>query len=85
MNTTWRNLIVEALHEDDKFKDLLHVEIEDGGLDKVFDSGFGGTEGVPFTAWSKNWVYFPIQYDGAEWVGKAPRNPCPIRLEHQGG
>ena len=34
---------------------------------------------------SANWVYFPICYDGAEWVGHAPRNPCDIAMEHQGG
>ena len=51
----------------------------------MFDAGYGAEEGVAFTAWSENYVYFPINYDGAEWVGHAPRNPCDIKMEHQGG
>ena len=54
-------------------------------LEAEFDDGWGGTQGAPFTAWGERYVYFPIQYDGAEWVGSAPRNPCDEKTEHQGG
>ena len=54
-------------------------------LETTFDDDFGGIEGCPFTAWSENWVYFPVQYDGSEWVGSVPRNPCDIKTEHIGG
>jgi hypothetical protein len=54
-------------------------------LDRAFDTGYGGEEGVPFTAWSDDWVYFPVCYDGAEWVGYVPRNPCSIKTKHWGG
>ena len=54
-------------------------------LDLEFDDDFGMPEGVPFTAWGEKFVYFPICYDGAEWVGFAPRNPCEYKTEHMGG
>jgi hypothetical protein len=57
----------------------------DEEMNKEFDSGYGGTKGVPFTVWTKNTVYFPICYDGAEWVGSVSRNPDGKSTEHQGG
>ena len=36
------------------------------------------------TAWTKTRVFFPVCYDGAEWVGSAPRNPSDEVTEHQG-
>ena len=84
MITTWRKAITEALQDGDSF-DQLTIKIDPGELDREFDMGFGHEEGNPFTAWSKNWVYFPICYDGSEWVGSVPRNPCDIKMRHQGG
>lgn len=54
-------------------------------LDTEFDAGYGGTNGCRFTVWTHDYVYFPIQYDGAEWTGFAPRNPCDVAMKHQGG
>ena len=64
---------------------IIACTISDEELDREFDTGYGGSEGAQFTAWSENWVFFPICYDGAEWVGRAPRNPCDISMIHQGG
>lgn len=50
-----------------------------------FDGGYGSPEGCPFTLWTVDFVYFPICYDGAEWVGSAPRNPRNEASGHQGG
>ncbi len=50
-----------------------------------FDDGFGGVEGRPFTAWTATRVYFPTDYDGAESVASAPRNPCDEPTQHVGG
>jgi len=80
--TTWRSMIKYITA---KGETIIACTISDEELDREFDDGYGGTEGVPFTAWSENWVYFPIQYDGSEWVGRAPRNPCDISMVHQGG
>lgn len=57
----------------------------DEDLNKPFDYTFGIVCGVPFTAWSAKWVYFPVQYDGRESIGRAPRNPCNYANEHVGG
>lgn len=40
-----------------------------------FDPTFGGLEGLPVLAWTEARVYFPVAYDGAEWMESAPRNP----------
>ncbi len=81
--TSWRKEITSII--EDLQEELIECTLSDQELDIEFDGGFGGTEGLPFTAWTKTWVLFPICYDGAEWVGKAPRNPCEIKMEHQGG
>ena len=54
-------------------------------LNREFNDGYGGSNGDHFTAWGENFVYFPVVYDGAEWVGSAPRNPCNIECSHVGG
>ena len=59
--------------------------LNEADLKVEFNNGFGEMNGKNFTAWGENWVYFPICYDGSEWVGSAPRNPCDISMEHQGG
>lgn len=83
--TTWKNeLTAIAASNKEAFEDLI-ISIAEGELDREFDNGYGGSRGAPFTAWGPNHVYFPIVYDGAEWVGSAPRNPCDIKLAHQGG
>lgn len=85
METTWRTLLEEAcIFRGDKFDELQHtLTLHD--LDEVFSDDFGSTEGVPFTAWSRDWVYFPYCYDGSEGVASVPRNPCSIATEHIGG
>lgn len=82
---TWRELIEQECKNNYDNFDSLVITIENGELDREFNPGFGGTGGAPFTAWSDSFVYFPICYDGAEWCGSAPRNPCGIKCHHQGG
>ena len=85
-DVTWRKLIEEALRDaGDKWEDVVgHTFIGDS-LDVKFHNGFGGSEGCPFTLWTAERVYFPVVYDGAEWVGSAPRNPCGEAMGHMGG
>jgi hypothetical protein len=59
--------------------------LTEDGLNREFNDGYGGSEGEPFTAWGEKYVYFPVVYDGAEWVGSAPRNPCDEKCSHVGG
>lgn len=50
-------------------------EIPASVLDHLFDDGYGGRECWPFFAWSKSFVIWPHEYDGAEWPAWAPRQP----------
>ena len=45
--------------------------------DVEFDAGLDCQEGIPFCVWTNDWVYFPVVYDGAQWVGGIPLNPDP--------
>ena len=54
-------------------------------FDEPFDHGYGGARGCSFTAWTEQRVYFPVEYDGSEWIGSVPRNPCDEATPHQGG
>ena len=58
---------------------------DEAAFDVKFDSGYGGTDGPSVLAWTEMRVYFPAQYDGAEWMGSAPRNPTPSGQDHVGG
>ena len=80
---TWRELIKEAIGG--KGDLLIGNTLSESEMDVEFDNGYGGSEGIPFTAWSKDRVYFPVVYDGAEWVSSVPRNPCAEASDHCGG
>lgn len=84
MRTTWRKLIDKAR---ELARDNSAVEgctLTQAELDVEFDDGYGGAEGEPFTMWTLFRVYFPVVYDGSEWVGSVPRNPCDEATVHQG-
>jgi len=68
----------------DDIKDMI-CTLTDGELENKFYGGFGTAHGREFTAWGAKYVYFPVVYDGAEWVGWAPRNPCDEATPHRGG
>ena len=83
--TTWKEKLKEAFEGTGDDFDKMITTLTDSELNEEFNDGFGRTNGKPFTAWGENYVYFPICYDGAEWVGYAPRNPCEIKTNHMGG
>ena len=84
--STWKKMLKDAMQErGETLADLETNTLTDADMVKEFDSGYGGTEGVPFTAWTAKTVYFPICYDGAEWVGSVSRHPDGKPTEHQGG
>ena len=80
----WYEMLQEEFKDTGDDFDKKVCTLTDEELKKDFDSGHGGIEGAPFTAWGEKWVYFPICSAGAESVGRAPRDPCDISLEHQG-
>ncbi len=85
--TTWRKLIEQELSKNkESWKDVLTTSPKDHKwLDYYFDDDFGSIEGEPFTIWTKNKVYFPVCYDGSEWVGSVSRNPDDKPTDHIGG
>lgn len=96
MITTWRKEITRAMGgradwrhtialPQDSWENIIGSTLTDTELDFEFNSGYGSEEGKPFTLWTKDYVYFPVQYDGAEWVGRTPRNPNGEPTCHQGG
>lgn len=93
---TWRELIQEEMDNNgDSFDNLVDFVLGGGksddwktvveDLDAEFHDGYGGEGGCYFQLWTKDFVYFPICYDGAEWCGSASRNPNGKPLSHQGG
>lgn len=66
----------------DNWNNVVHSTLSQNELDQLFDRNYGSINGKPFTLWTKNWVYFPAENDGREWVECVPRNPCNISTEH---
>ena len=83
---TWKELITEEMHRrNDGWENVVDTTLTAEGLNEEFNSGYGGAEGVSFTLWTKNYVYFPAQYDGSEWCASVPRNPNGESTDHIGG
>lgn len=81
--TTWHKLISEELeNQGERWDDVVFCTLKHPH--KQFDAGYGSSEGTPFTLWTKKRVYFPVVYDGAEWVGSVPRHPCDEETIHIG-
>ena len=79
---TWRKMLIECMAQDDSFENVEAMYPPNLNLDREFYAGFGGAEGEPFTLWTMDWVYFPTEYDGAEGVARAPRNPIELAMDH---
>ena len=89
---TWREMITtEMEYREDGWDNVQGVifpceeyirgseSLLEGDLDYPFDAGFGLAEGTPFTLWTDDWVYFPLDYDGAETVSSVARGPGVVR------
>ena len=86
MNESWRTMISSVMEGNkESFDDVVSCTLTEEELDAEFDTGFGGSNGEPFTVWTKDWVYFPVVYDGSEWCGCVPRNPNGKATSHIGG
>lgn len=81
--TTWRTSLNALLSE--LGETLVAVAPDEPTLDVEFYPGYGGSEGPPLLAWSENHVFFPVVYDGSEWIDSAPRNPVSKGQSHVGG
>lgn len=82
---TWREELLDACETTGEVFARLTITLTEEELDVEFDAGYGSPNGGNFTAWGDRFVYFPVCYDGKEWVAWVPRHPCPIKMHHQGG
>lgn len=84
--TNWRELILKAMERSgESLEDIISNTLTEQEMDVKFNCGYGGSEGLPFTAWTKKRVYFPAVYDGSEWVESVSRNPDGKATHHVGG
>ena len=81
----WKEMLIEVFRETGDDFQKMETTLTDEELVKEFDAGYGCNEGAHFTSWGEMYVYFPVAYSGAEWVGYAPRNVCDIKTSHWGG
>jgi hypothetical protein len=85
MSTTWREELKAAMHSASDPGPVVAVAPDEAALDVTFDDGYGGSEGPSVLIWTEQRVYFPVTYDGSEWLGSAPRNPQASGQKHVGG
>jgi hypothetical protein len=86
--STWRELITEELKcRGESWADLVAITLSEEELEQEFlDQTWWGLFGKPFTAWSVNYVYFPVgTEDCREYVSSVPRNPNGEKTAHIGG
>jgi hypothetical protein len=81
--TTWREHF-ESARSDDSTR-VIAVAPDEATLDVPFYDGYGGSEGPAVLIWTEARVYFPVVYDGSEWIASAPRNPVAEGQHHVGG
>jgi len=84
--TTWKEQILKEMDKvGETFQDVVSCTLTDKELLKEFDCSYGRKKGLTFTLWTSNRVYFPVVYDGAEWVESVSRNPDGKPTDHVGG
>jgi hypothetical protein len=82
----WKNMLMKEMElYGETLDDIVYNTMTEDDMNKMFDNGYGGEEGCIFTVWTEKSVYFPICYDGAEWVGRVSRNPDGVPTRHLGG
>lgn len=87
MMTSWRKELVKALSANGEGWDDVDAMTfqNDAELDQEFNPSYGTSEGISFCLWTHCRVYFPVVYDGAEWVESVSRHPDGKPVDHLGG
>lgn len=81
--TTWQDEFAKVSADD--HSKVVAIASGEEVLTVRFDAGWGGVEGPQILIWTEDYVYFPVVYDGAEELCRAPRNPRPEPQAHVGG
>lgn len=77
----WYGMLRGAMEEDGENFDERICTLDEDGLRQPFVY----CDAPAFTAWGRKWVYFPVCFDNQVWVGHAPRDPCDLAMDPQGG
>ncbi len=80
--TTWRAQLESAMREAGDAGPVIAYAPAESAFDVAFDGGYGAACGPDVLAWTDSRVYFPVDYDGAESIGSAPRHPRPEGQGH---
>lgn len=83
--TTWREELAAAMECEKDRGPVLAYAPDEAAFDVQFDGGYGASGGPAVLAWTERCVYFPVVYDGSEWMSCAPRNPTDEGQGHVGG
>lgn len=82
---TWAKALEEARTLQGDNSDLVARAPDDEAVwSREFDDDYGGRKVRPVLAWTVDRVYFPVVYDGAEWLDSAPRHPIADGEGHVG-
>jgi len=76
----WYNELKDEFKVNGDSFDGMVCNISQEELKMEFNGDFGQCNGSDFVAWTRDWVYFPVGYDGSEYVASVPRNPCTLKL-----
>lgn len=82
---TWRQLLAEEMCRRGDLGLVIAYAPNKAAFDVVFDDNYGLPDGPSVLAWTEAYVYFPVEYDGAEWMGSVPRHPTSHGQAHVGG
>lgn len=87
MKTTWKEQIqIEMGIYGESLSDIISSTLSQEQMNAEFDNSMNAVlEGIPFTIWTANRVYFPVTYDTGEWCGSVSRNPDGKPTSHVGG
>jgi len=82
---TWREHLIGAMFDVADPGPVVAYAPSAAEFDVQFHDGYGVSSGPPVLAWTETRVYFPVVYDGAEWLSSAPRHPTDAGQGHVGG
>jgi hypothetical protein len=68
---TWRESLREEMLSQGDPGPVVDYAPSEAEFDVKFDAGYGGSQGPAVLAWTETRVYFPVVYDGTEWLGSA--------------
>ena len=86
MTTTWKEQIeIEMELYGESLSDIVSSTMSEDEFNKEFDNERGYNNGIPFTVWTTNRVYFPVGSNMSyEWCNSVARNPDGKPTSHIG-